>query len=226
MNRPETISVRPDWSVVRTVLLDMDGTLLDLHFDSYLWKQHLPVRYAEHHGIPAEEASALLVARIRAEEGTLNWYCLDYWTRELGLDISLLEGEVSHKIALRPQAEDFLRAMRRRGLRMVLATNAHRRSLALKLQRTGIGPYFDAIVSAHDFGHPKEHVGFWRRLRAATDFDPASTLLVDDNPQVLRAARDFGIRQLLAVAEPDSRGPRRRHPDFDAIDNFRDILPA
>ena len=99
----------------------------------------------------------MVAARIGAEEGTLNWYCLDYWTRELGLDISALEGEVSHKIAVRPQAEDFLKAMRDRGLATVLATNAHRRSLALKLERTGIAAYFDAIVSAHDFGHPKEH---------------------------------------------------------------------
>ena len=224
MNHPESIPTRPDWASLQTVLLDMDGTLLDLHFDSYLWQKHLPVRYAQRHGIPIEAALEFLLTRIRAEEGTLNWYCLDYWTRELGLDISVLEGEVSDRIAVRPHAEDFLQDLRRRGLRTVLATNAHRRSLELKLKRTGIAAYFDVIVSAHDFGHPKEHIGFWQRLQAETGFDPASTLLIDDNPQVLRTARNFGIRELLAVAQPDSAGPRRQHADFAAIESFCDII--
>ena len=39
------------WSDIDTVLLDMDGTLLDLHFDNHFWLEHLPQRYAELHGV-------------------------------------------------------------------------------------------------------------------------------------------------------------------------------
>ena len=32
----------PDWQEIDTVLLDMDGTLLDLHYDNYFWLTHIP----------------------------------------------------------------------------------------------------------------------------------------------------------------------------------------
>src|SRR3989304_5066385 len=118
-----------DWCAIETVLLDMDGTLLDLYFDSYLWKQHLPLRYAERHGIDVESAKREIVPKIKAKEGSLQWYCLDYWTCELGVDISFLEREVGHLIALRPHVTEFLDFLRRRELQVALQTNAHRRSL-------------------------------------------------------------------------------------------------
>ena len=36
-----------DWNAINTVLLDMDGTILDLHFDNYFWKEYVPQKYAE-----------------------------------------------------------------------------------------------------------------------------------------------------------------------------------
>ena len=38
-----------DWDDIDTVLLDMDGTLLDLHFDNFFWMHYMPRRYAEIH---------------------------------------------------------------------------------------------------------------------------------------------------------------------------------
>ncbi|MGQ0658672.1 MAG: GMP/IMP nucleotidase [Chromatiales bacterium] len=215
-----------DWNTIETVLLDMDGTLLDLHFDSHLWKQHLPLRYAERHGMDLESAVAELIPLLRAQEGTLNWYCLDYWTRELGLDIAALEREVQHLIAVRPHVFELLEFLRCRRQCLVLTTNAHRRSVDHKLTRTGIAKYFHTIVSAHDFGVPKEEQVFWARLQQLVAYHPQSTLLIDDNPVVLRAARDHGIAQLLAVALPDSRGPRRAYADFEVVESFLDLLPA
>ncbi len=215
-----------DWDNIVTVLLDMDGTLLDLHFDSHLWKQHLPRRYAQRHGIDVASASARLVPLLAAQEGTLNWYCLDYWTRELDLDIATLEREVGHLIAVRPHAIELLEFLRRRSRRIVLTTNAHPRSMDYKLVRTGIAGYFDNIVSSHDYGVPKEERAFWARLQRHIDYEPRRTLLIDDNPTVLLAAREHGIAHLRAVALPDSRGPRRVHTDFQVIDSFLDLLPA
>ena len=44
-----------NWHDIDTVLLDLDGTLLDLHFDNYFWCQHLPLCYARRHGIALPE---------------------------------------------------------------------------------------------------------------------------------------------------------------------------
>jgi putative hydrolase of the HAD superfamily len=214
-----------DWSQVHNVLLDMDGTLLDLHFDNYFWLTHVPKRYAEKHGLSMEAARDELFPRFRKVEGTMEWYCVDYWTRELGLDIALLKEEVDHLIAVHPHVTDFLDAVRRAGKRVALVTNAHGKSLALKMDRTRLGGHFDALICAHDLGLPKENVDFWGKLQTVEPFDRNHTLLVDDSLSVLRSARTYGIQYLLAVLKPDSKGPEREVNGFDAIRHFDDIMP-
>lgn len=214
------------WEGVHSVFLDMDGTLLDLHFDNHFWLCHVPQRYAERHGLSREAASAALAPRYEKVAGTMNWYCMDYWSRELQLDIARLKDEVAHLIAVHPHVTDFLAALRVSGKRVVLVTNAHHKSLALKMERTRLQGHFDAVICAHDIGVPKEDVSFWEKLQTHEAFDPAATLLVDDSLPVLRSARHYGIRQLLAVHRPDSRQPDKDVGEFDAIRDFRDILPV
>jgi HAD superfamily hydrolase (TIGR01509 family) len=213
------------WEAIRVVLLDMDGTLLDLHFDTHFWLEHVPRRYAEARGLDVQSAKAELYPRLRRAEGTMQWYCLDYWSDELGLDIAELKREVEHLIAVHPHVFDFLGAARRGGRRVVLVTNAHIRSIELKMAHTGLAAHVHALVCAHDLGLPKEDPRFWSRLQAQEPFDPAHTLLIDDNPAVLRSARSYGIAHLLAVRRPDSRAPPREPQEFAAIESFRDILP-
>lgn len=213
-----------DWRAIDTVLLDMDGTLLDLHFDSHFWLEHLPRRYGELHQL--DEASQHEVrARIISEQGTLNWYSLAYWSRELGVDIVALKREVQHLIGLRSDALDFLQWLRRAHPRVILATNADRDSLALKLPLTGLEAYLDGIVSSADLGIPKEAPEFWFALQEVEPFDPSRTLFIDDNPAVLESAREYGIRHLLGIKQPDSMRPERELEEFIVLDRFAALLP-
>jgi HAD superfamily hydrolase (TIGR01509 family) len=213
------------WDTIKTLLLDMDGTLLDLHFDNHFWQVHVPRRYGEKHGLSLADAQAELFPRFRRAEGTLDWYCVDYWTRELGLDIAVLKEEVDHLIAVHPHVLEFLHAIRVRGIRTLLVTNAHGKAIDLKFRRTRLGGHFDAVVCAHDLRVPKEHAGFWHKLQAAHPFEKDSTLLVDDSLPVLRAARDYGVAALLAVRNPDSQAPPKDVGEFPAITSFREIMP-
>lgn len=214
-----------DWQRIDTVFLDMDGTLLDLNFDTYFWMEHVPRRFSEKHGVELETAKAQLMTRYLAIMGTIEWYSIDYWTSELELDIALLKEEVDHLIAVHPYVTDFLDAVRAARKRVVLVTNAHMKSLQLKMDRTRLGGHFDRLICSHELGLPKEAPEFWGRLREMETFDPQRTLLVDDSLPVLRSARQYGIGWLLAVYEPDSRQPRRDVAEFDAIETFRDIMP-
>jgi len=214
-----------NWNAIEVILLDMDGTLLDLHFDTHFWLHHVPLRYAQARGITLETAKAEIMPRIREIQGTLEWYSVDHWSAALDLDIGALKREVAHLIAVHPHAREFLRAARRAGKRLVLVTNAHGKSLALKLERTRLAGQLDAVICAHDLGAPKEQAAFWRRLARRVHFDPARTLLIDDNLVALRAARSFGVGALLAVRRPDSRAPRHDTAEFPAIESFREIMP-
>ncbi len=187
----------------------LDGTLLDLHFDNHFWLEHLPQRYAERNGLSRTEADAVLEPLFREHAGQLNWYCLDFWSRELDLSIRELKHEVAHLISLRPHADTFLAALRRAGKRVALITNAHRDSLSLKLERIELAPYFDRLISSHDYGYPKEDARFWSALQADFGFDPQRSLFIDDSLPILRSARAYGVAHLLAVRHPDSRGQVR-----------------
>ena len=149
-----------DWPAIDTVLLDMDGTLLDLYFDNHFWLKHLPRKYAQHHGLSLEQAQQHLTRRFNAERGTINWYCLDFWSDQLDLDIALLKDEVAHLVAIHPHVINFLDALRASHRRTILVTNAHQKSLQLKLKHTDLGGHLDAVICAHDLGLPKEESAF------------------------------------------------------------------
>jgi putative hydrolase of the HAD superfamily len=216
-----------DWSSLETVFLDMDGTLLDLHFDNHFWLEHLPSRYADHYDLHLQEAKDRLIPMIMAERGSLNWYCTDYWSERLSLDITALKAEVGDRIGYRPHVMDFLDALRASGLRSVIVTNCHPDPLALKLRRTGLDARVDGVVSSHQLGKAKEEPAFWQDLRGLEPYRSETTLMVDDSFPVLESARSAGIGQCLAILAPDSRQqPRARHPDIPCIHHFDEILPA
>lgn len=214
-----------DWQRVDTVLLDMDGTLLDLYFDNHFWLQHVPVIYGQKNGMATDTARNELIARFGREQGTLNWYSVDFWSRELNLDLALLKRDLVHLIKPRPCAFEFLQAIVASGRRAWLVTNAHHHSLTLKLAHTPLAQYCERILCSHDFAEPKEAAAFWPALQAREPFDPARALFIDDSEPVLRAAHEFGIGQVLTIAQPDSQKPARADLNFPVLHHFDDIMP-
>ena len=212
------------WRDIDTVLLAMDGTLLDLHYDNHFWLEHLPQRYAELHGISRAMADLELTPLFEGNAGQLQWYCLDFWSRELKIPVRELKLETAHLIALRPDADTFLAAINKAGKRVIMITNAHRDSLSLKMERIELAPYFERLISSHDYGYPKESPAFWDALQADIGFDPGRSLFIDDTLPILRSARDFGVAHLLAVKQPDSKKGPKDTAEFAALGDYRELL--
>lgn len=213
-----------EWKKIDTVLLDMDGTLLDLHFDNYFWQEYLPMHWGQMRGLDVEIAKQELIPRLKSMEGTLSWYCLDFWSNELNINVMKLKADIEHLIRIRPSVPEFLIALVDMGKKPYMVTNAHEDLITMKLEKTGIGKYFQAVVSSHRLGFPKEEEAFWQKLNEGITFLPARSLLIDDNLTVLRTARNYGISNLFCIAQPDSRGPMRDTEEFTAIDDFSRIL--
>jgi 5'-nucleotidase len=217
-------SVLPRWDEIDTVLLDMDGTLLDLRFDNYFWLEVLPGHYARRHELSVEAARAKLAPLFVAKQGTLDWYCIDFWTRELSLDIAELKRAERAHVRFLPGAERFLQSLHARGRAPVLVTNAHRGVLEIKAEQTGLARYFQRIVSSHDLGVPKEQLQFWTLLQADLGFDPARCLFVDDSLPVLNAARAHGIGHIFAISRPDSTQHARSIEGFPMVERIEELL--
>jgi HAD superfamily hydrolase (TIGR01509 family) len=213
-----------DWSQIDTVLLDMDGTLLDLRFDNWFWMEHIPQHYAEANGIDGAEAWEIIKPKFGAVRGTIQWYCIDHWSRELKLDIATLKRATLEQVRYLPGAEGFLLKLKRSGKRRVLVTNAHPTTLAFKDERVGLRAHFDAVYSTHPFQVPKENAGFWPRLNALEGFNAHRTLFVDDSLSVLQAAHDYGIGWLRAIRRPDSGLPPQDTGRYVAVDRIADLL--
>jgi len=215
-----------NWDTIETVLLDMDGTLLDLHFDNHFWHEHLPLHWSRHRGIDIGQAREELLPRIRSQEGTLNWYCLDFWSRELGLNIIEIKQEIRDLIRIRHDTEQFLEFLRASDKHVILVTNAHQDLIDMKFEVTRIGRFFDHVFCSHAFGYPKEEQGFWIRLHEARPFNRKQAILFDDNLSVLQSARDYGIAHLVSIIQPDSSQPPREITGFAAIDRFEEVMPS
>lgn len=212
------------WDQIRTVLLDMDGTLLDLHFDNHFWLEHLPLTLAEVRGWPLAEAQSYMMNEYQKVMGTISWYCLDYWADLLDLDIVKMKREIDHLIKMRDDTLPFLDALHDTGRDVYLLTNAHPDSLSLKIEKTQLDEHIDTLISTHQYGVTKESQSLWQALQSDLKFDSSTTLFVDDSLTILQAAKDFGIGHVLAVANPDSKKPVKQIEDFPAVTDYRVLL--
>jgi GMP/IMP 5'-nucleotidase len=220
-----TTSQLPLWGPsIKFVLLDMDGTLLDKHFDDYFWEHLVPEKYAERHGISFERAKDELMEKYKRYEGTLNWTDIDFWSAELDLDIPALKEQIKHLIEVHPHVEDFLKKLKSYKKSVFLITNAHFKVLDLKLKETNIGKYFDACISSFEIGCPKEALLFWERAAARLGFDREHTLFIDDTEEVLRTAKRYGIKYILYKAKGNSKQETKRLWEFPMVTDFLLLL--
>ncbi len=228
---PNVAVEKLDWAQIDTVLLDLDGTLLDLGFDNDFWLDFVPAEYAASRSLSLEAAKGDLKPRFRACAGPMNWYCLDYWSRELGLDIEALKRTQASRVAWLPGAQVFLQRLRALGKRLVLLTNSHPQVLKIKDEQTGITGYLDVAISSHVFRVPKESQEFWRAVRAVEPFDVQRSLFVDDSPSVLRAAQEAGIRWIrgvrrISAARGGQLRPARDYGQTPAVESVSDLDPG
>jgi HAD superfamily hydrolase (TIGR01509 family) len=213
-----------NWSLIDDVLVDMDGTLLDRHFDNFFFEEELPRRYAAMHGLSFEASRARLMAMYRSVEGELAWTDLEYWSGRVGIDVVAMHQELQHLMGFLPGAENFLAAVRAKGKRITVLTNAHHTGVAVKSAKTGLNRYVDRIVDAFEVGYLKMRSEYWPACRTLVGFDPSRSLYVDDDETCLAAARQYGIGAIFHSAKSSSQLPPARSAHFASIEHLPALL--
>ena len=214
-----------DWNQIDTILLDLDGTLLDLNFDLHFWLKYLPKVYSEKHNISFEDSKNIIVSMLDSQEGKITWYCLDYWEKKLDFDIMKLKGDIADLIQVHNHVLNFLNTARAKKKRIYLVTNAHRKGIALKMKMSKLEGYFDEIISSHDFGVIKQEQKFWEQLSTVIEFDNERTIFFDDSQDVLDAASTFKIKNIIAINKPSSMIDKKIVPGFINIESFLEVMP-
>lgn len=223
--QPAGVENNIDWTSIDTVLLDMDGTLLDLNFDLHFWLEYLPLVYANKHNLGHQQSKDKIRPMLEAEQGKLHWYCLDYWQKVLELDIVKLKQDVSYLIQIHPFVLEFLAQAKQHKKKIYLVTNAHRKTIQLKMKVTNLEHYFDDIISSHDYNVAKEEQGFWQQLEKAIDLDKQKSIFFDDSLSVLNSAKKFGIGTIIAISKPSSQIDAKHIEGFVNIETFERVLP-
>ena len=212
------------WNQIETVLLDMDGTLLDLHFDNYFWQTFLPAEYARKNGLDPSKTLEKIERMYEEKHGLLEWYSVDYWEEQLQLDIMHLKTLEAQRIRFRPFALEFLSFLKELKVTVALVTNAHPKALELKMMRADFRDLIPFQFSSHDFGLAKEHPLFWENFEKKFEFQKEKTLFIDDNDSVLNNAQLFGIKYLRSIKWPDSKQSEANESTYPMIDSFENII--
>lgn len=209
---------------IKYILLDMDGTLLDLYFDDYFWGHLVPEKYAEKHKITFGAARDYLYKTYKSHEKTLNWCDIDFWSKELHLDIPALQEQINHLIEVHPHVIEFLRLMRRQRKKIFLLTNAHYKTVKIKFNKTRLGRYFDSVLCSFNVGHPKEDIDFWHKAQKRLKFDKEHSLFIDDTEDVMKTAKEYGIKYLLFKSRANSKVEPNKTEHFLTIHDFRELM--
>ena len=222
---PDALSspIQLDWANIDTVLLDMDGTLLDLNYDNHVWNEVVPEAYATLKNISLQDAQTALFEHMKVIKGSIEFYSFDYWDAYTGLNLVELHRRMVDLVAYRHGALEFLRWLRAQNKFVAIATNAHPSSIMVKEERIPISQEVDAVASSATLQAPKEAQDYWHELNKIHPFNPERTLFVDDNEPVLAAAQAYGIRHLLCIHTPDSERPTRTGLGYPAFDHFSEI---
>ncbi|VXA58068.1 Haloacid dehalogenase [Acinetobacter proteolyticus] len=207
-------------------MFDMDGTLLDLAFDDFIWNHCLPERHAQVHQYTLEQSQQTLFQFYQQHKHTLSWYSSAHWTAKVGVDVLQLQYEHREKIRARAGCHQLLQQLNAQGYRCWLLTNADLAGLQLKLENVELSPYFELMISSEELGHAKEEVAFWQKLQQRHPFAPAQAVFIDDTVAVLKGAEDFGIQQLFSILQPSSSKAARAATElpYPALDHLTELF--
>ena len=187
---------------IECLLIDMDGVILDNAYDNDFWQNQIPEVIADSKGIAFDDAKRLAIQIFNYKKNTKDWYDVDYWSNMLNIDIEAQKrSEKSFsRISLYDGVIDTLNVLKNK-TKMILITNAHRKTLNIKLEKYNLTPYFDEMVCAHELHYVKEDIQLWYMLRSKYRLDYEKTLLVEDTINNINVGLSAGISGAIYVGD-------------------------
>ncbi|WMT41131.1 pyrophosphatase PpaX [Paenibacillus sp. D2_2] len=198
--------------MIRTVLFDLDGTIVDTNeliittfmhvIDKHMDKPYTREQIIPYMGMTLEEQLQIFsgqedVAHMVKEYRSYNNERHDELVREF------------------PHVLEVIRAMHENGIKLGVVTTKIRLTAMRALELFGLRPYMDVIITVEDVQHPKPHAEPILTAMDQLNADPASTLMVGDSAADLKSAQAAGVRSAaVAWSLKGAEELQKYNPDY------------
>ena len=207
---------------LRTVLFDLDGTLIDsirLILDSY---HHTLTQ----HGIPARTDEEWLKG-----VGTPLTVQLAEWRDELRTIEAMIATYREYNlrnhdgmVTVYPGILDAVREIKAAGLQTGLVTSKNRQGALRGLTLVGLEALMDVLVCADEVTNPKPHPEPVEKAVSLLGADPATTVYVGDSVHDMHSGRAAGVQTAAALWGPFGKAHlEEASPDY-WLETPRDLV--
>ena len=205
------------------MLVDMDGVILDNTYDNNFWQNQIPGVISKNKNISFEDAKRLAVQIFNYKKNTKDWYDVDYWSNMLNVDIEAEKrSSISFdRIQLYEGVTKTLNKLKD-NFRLILITNAHRKTLNIKLEKYDLNPYFEKMICAHELHYVKENIQLWYMLKSRFKLDYTKTLLIEDTINNIKVGLSAGISQAVYLGDEIYEDSKK----ILKLSSINDIFPA
>ncbi len=208
---------------IECLLVDMDGVILDNTYDNNFWQNQIPNVLSKKRNISFNDAKRLAIQIFNFKKNTKDWYDLDYWSNMLDIDIEAEKrsDESLSKIKLYDHVTETLTKLKK-SIKLILITNAHRKTLNIKLGKYDISPYFDEMICAHELHYVKEDIQLWYMLKSKFKLNFEKTILVEDTINNINVALSAGVSSAVYVGDEDFKPSEK----ILQLNSINDLLSA
>jgi putative hydrolase of the HAD superfamily len=123
--------------MAKVVSFDVVGTLVDFHYEDYVWKRVIPQLYARKKGVSWGEAEDYVLSEYhRISIKDIRWFLPEYWFRHLNLDEDPMAVFTSHadKVRFYPEVPSVLESLSQK-YDLIIASGATRNIIEIMIKK-------------------------------------------------------------------------------------------
>lgn len=183
-----------NWNTVDAVLFDLDGTLVD---SMWMWKA-IDVEFLKRYGYDCPEDLQKVIEGMSFSETAI--YFKERFQLPMTLDaikaiwIEMSIDKYRHEVPLKPGVAEFLPFLKKKGIRMGIATSNAQDMVAAVLDSLDIRSYFGVVATACEVAAGKPAPDIYLKVAADLGVQPEKCLVFEDVPAGILAGKRAGMR--------------------------------
>lgn len=210
---------------MKAAIFDLDGTLLD---SMWLWEE-LATNYLVSLGVKLPDNLRESLKKLSLLEGCYyikSSILVEKSAEDMNEDMeNILEDYYTNKFELKPNVIDTLDLLRKRNIKMCLATATDDKLVLKAFERLRIGGYFEFIQTSNTVRIGKKDPRFFELAIERLGYNPKDIWVFEDALHCIVSAKKCGLNVVGVYDESGKEDTEeiKKHVDI-YIDNFNDLI--